>query len=262
MSVALVHLGVALAISSLGFLRLVYFVSIGYAFSIAAQAGLALTTGFAQLTAPVAAHVVLLGLYGLRLGTYLVARERSASYQRELAEVQQRGAGISRLKQVGIWVSVSVLYVCMFSPALATLSTGASDLVSWVGVVLMVQGLGLEALADWQKDVFKRTRPSDYCDVGLYRYSRCPNYFGEVVFWLGNFVAGLTSYQGLGAWVAAAVGTVCITLIMMGSTKRQESKQDERYGAREDYRKWVTSVPVLVPFVPVHSLKGVRVYLE
>lgn len=34
----------------------------------------------------------------------------------------------------------------------------------------------------------------------------------------------------------------------------------ERDGAREDYRKWVTSV--LVPFVPVHSLKGVRVYLE
>lgn len=256
----------ALAISSLGFKRLVYFVSIGYAFSMTAMALFGLWRFAGVVDAVTALQCVALAAYGLRLGTYLVRREQEPAYRRELADVQQRGAGIGRGKQFAIWWGVSVLYVLMFTPALFNLERLAEGrstaLESWLGVALMALGFGLESLADAQKSAFKRLHPERFCDVKLYRLVRCPNYLGEMLFWVGNFLAGVGAYRHGAEWVAAAIGLVCIVLIMMGSTKRLEHKQDGRYGAREDYQAYVRSVPVLFPFVPVYSLKKVRVYLE
>lgn len=266
LNVLLALLAATLLISSLGFRRLVYFVSLGYAFSMTAQA-LGAAVWFREVIDPlVGVQLLLLAVYGLRLGTYLVGREKEPAYQRELADVQQRGAGIGRGKQVLIWVGVAVLYVLMFTPALAGLTRLEAGVVSpawaWAPLALMASGLGLEALADRQKAAFKRAQPSRYCDVGLYRVVRCPNYLGEIVFWSGSFAVGAASYASLGQWAMAASGLVCIVLIMMGSTKRLEHKQDARYGASADYQRYVSTVPVLFPLVPLYSLKNVRVYLE
>ena len=80
--------------------------------------------------------------------------------------------------------------------------------------------------------------------------------------WLGSFLAGLPALGHPVQWAAALTGLVCIELIMMGSTKRLEGKQDERYGEDPDFQAYRRSVPVLFPFVPVYSLKNVKVYLE
>ena len=62
--------------------------------------------------------------------------------------------------------------------------------------------------------------------------------------------------------LATLAGLVCIVLIMMGSTKRLEASQEERYGAREGFQHYIHTVPVLFPFVPIYTLKDVRVFLE
>ena len=49
---------------------------------------------------------------------------------------------------------------------------------------------------------------------------------------------------------------------MIGSTKRLEKSQGERYGALPEYQDYIRRVPVLFPFVPVYTLQNVRVYLE
>ena len=49
---------------------------------------------------------------------------------------------------------------------------------------------------------------------------------------------------------------------MIGSTKRLEKSQGERYGALSEYQEYIRRVPVLFPFVPVYTLQNVRVYLE
>lgn len=256
----------ALVVSSLGFRRLVYFVSLGYAFS---TAGMALFSGWrfrGALDPALVGHCVGLAAYGLRLGTYLVRREREPAYQRELADVQARAVGIGRGKQVLIWVGVSLLYVLMFTPALFGLQRLADGRATvwpvWLALFVMLAGFLLETVADLQKAAFKRARPDRFCDVKLYRLVRCPNYLGEVIFWTGSFFAGVPSYTTWWQWLAAGVGYVCIVLIMVGSTKRLERKQDERYGALPEYQAYVRGVPVLFPFVPVYSLKNVRVYLE
>lgn len=90
---------------------------------------------------------------------------------------------------------------------------------------------------------------------------RSPNYFGEMVFWLGIFASGISAYASWLDWVLAIVGFVCIQLIMLGSARRLELKQTERYGGDATFQEYVREVPILFPLVPVYSLRDWRIYL-
>jgi steroid 5-alpha reductase family enzyme len=260
--------GLTLLITALGFRRLVYFVSIGYGFAIA---GMALVTAWIfRQHLPVLALVqdlLLLG-WGLRLGGFLAWREMRPSYQKQAREVNRQYARVGTAQKAAIWLGVSILYVLMFLPGLydsagtARPLSGAGQAVQAAGLLLMAAGLILEALSDRQKSVFKAGSPQAFCDVGLYRLVRCPNYLGEIVFWSGNWVLGMPFYTTPLRWIASLAGLVCLILIMLGSTRRLERAQEQRYGSQPEYQSYVRRVPVLFPFVPLYTLKNVRVYLE
>jgi steroid 5-alpha reductase family enzyme len=262
-------IAIALVISSGGFYRLVYFISIGYAFSILGMAIASLVIFRPYLEVLVILQCVGLGLYGLRLGGYLISREFYPSYRKELVEIQQRATGVNWLKKLFIWLAVSLLYALMFSPCLFNLSLSRTNsgnmgisILFIIGLSIMALGLLLETVADYQKSSFKKQYPKRFCDVGLYKWVRCPNYLGEILFWVGNWVAGIAAYHHWIHWSFSLIGLLCIILIMMGSTKRLEHKQDERYGELSEYREYISTVPVIIPFIPLYSLKKVRVYLE
>jgi steroid 5-alpha reductase family enzyme len=256
----------ALVVSAPGFYKTVYFISTGYAFSIALIAGLSMTL-FAEALTPLAlAHGIGLLLYGLRLGSFLVQRElTSTAYQRELEEAEVESTRLGLAAKMGIWLGVALLYVCMAAPLGFVLTapqpTGGGLALQGFGVSLLFGGLLLETMADHQKSVFKRAQPRRFCDVGLYRRVRCPNYLGEVTVWIGSTLAGVAAYDHGLRWVVALIGLVCIVLIMVGSTRRLEIKQDERYGDREDYREYRSRTPILWPGVPVYSFRNARIYL-
>lgn len=263
-------MAIALVVSALGFWRVVYFISVGYAFSIVAMAvALALLLG-AELTPATWLQLLLLLAWGLRLGFFLVQRERqAAAYRAQAQAVHSASARMNPAVRVAIWLTVSLLYAAMFAPALfaaltnadgATAEPGAAAL-QWLGIAVMVLGLVIEALADAQKSAAKAAAPNRFCNTGLYAWVRCPNYLGEILFWLGNFVAALGFYGGWAALLVALIGVICLVLIMLGSAKRLEEAQDARYGNLADYQAYVQSTPVLVPFVPLYTLRGLRVYL-
>jgi steroid 5-alpha reductase family enzyme len=254
----------ALLVSSVGFYRFVYFISIGYGYSVTAMAGAAVLLFRAELSVFTVVQAVLLAAYGLRLGTYLLLRELRTSYrQRELDEVNQRSAGITRPIKVLIWGVVALLYVLMISPLVFNLAaeraTGvpANPAIQTMGVIIAALGLGLEAAADRQKSAYKARNASRFCDEGLYRVVRYPNYLGEVIFWLGNWTAGLAAYTHGLAWAISLVGLVAIVLIMINSTMMLERKQDDRYGDRDDYQDYRRSVPILFPLVPVYTFRPI-----
>jgi steroid 5-alpha reductase family enzyme len=252
-----------LLISALGFLRVDYYISLGYGFSIAALAVVFPVVYGGQLDGPLLAADALLFLYGMRLGIFLFLRERQPSFERERLASLERSARVRGVLRLVIWVSVAALYVAMYAPVMFALAAGpsAGGVVLPLGVALMVVGLGLEALADRQKSVFKASNPSRFCDAGLYRLVRSPNYFGEMMFWLGTFITGLGAYRAPLDWLIALLGLVCIELIMLGSARRLELKQAERYGGEPAYRDYAARVPVLFPLLPLYSLKRLRVYL-
>lgn len=247
----------ALVVSAIGFHKFVWFISLGYGFSIAAL-GLALVVLCGAGASPVSlVQCVLLVVYGLRLGGYLLARERrSAAYNRLMKDQVNDGSGLSRPVQALVWVTVALLYACQVSPILFRMEAGgAADVACLVGAVVQAGGIALEAAADAQKSAQKRANPHRFCDQGLYSFVRCPNYLGEVLNWTGVFVSGATALAGPWQWLAALAGWLGIVYIMFGGARRLEIRQNRNYGADPAYRRYVATTPILIPWVPLYSVE-------
>ena len=114
----------------------------------------------------------------------------------------------------------------------------------WLLVALMVIGLGLESVADRQKYRFKAAHPTRFCDTGLYHFVRCPNYLGEMLFWIGLWLSATAAYQGWLEWSLCSLGLATILGIMIGATRRLEGEQATHYGNDGGYATYRTSVPV------------------
>lgn len=247
----------SLIVSALGWKKFLYFISLGYGFSIAAM-GLVMVAMYRTSLTP---HMLLLALlliaYGCRLGGFLLHRElRSTSYRKELPSLtkssHEMGAGV----KFAVWISVVVLYVCQVSPVFYRLdnATVGAEVWAYVGAGIMLLALILEAVADYQKSAAKKLRPDRFCDTGLYRIVRCPNYFAEILFWTGCFVSGVGALTGW-QWAVAVVGYVCIVYIMFGGARRLEIRQNKRYGTDPEYRAYVGRVPIIIPLVPLYTVE-------
>ena len=247
---------VALVVSSVGFYKYVYFISLGYGFSVAVMGLVMLLLFRDSLTAAAVALCLLLVVYGCRLGGYLLLREvKSASYRNTMKREIKSGDGMKLTPKLAIWVSCALLYACQVSPVLFRLKNGAEDSVmSWLGIAVTICGIALESASDLQKSAAKRKNPRRFVDTGLFRLVRCPNYLGEVLIWTGIFLSGIGALHGVWQWVAAVTGYLCIVYIMFGGARRLELRQNRNYGDDPEYQRYVKTTPILIPFVPLYSV--------
>ena len=253
----LIMLITALVVSCIGFYKYVYFISLGYGFSIAAF-GIAMPIMFmSNLNAVTLIASILFVIYGCRLGGYLLIREiKSASYRNTMKKEIKDGSTMKMVAKISIWVTCALLYALQVSPVFFRLENGGNTSVVFiVGVCIMAAGILLESLADAQKSKAKAKNPNRFCDTGLYRIVRCPNYLGEVVFWTGVFVSGVDCFNGVWQWIGAIIGYVCIVYIMFGGARRLEIRQNKNYGADPEYQAYVKKTPILIPLVPLYSVE-------
>ena len=247
-------LATALVVSAIGFIRLVWFISIGYGYAIAAMALVLGIVSGGDTTWLLATQLALLFIYGVRLGTHVLKRDRNAAYRKAAKENYGEPKGGLALKSA-IWISVGLLYVAMISPAaFHALRGGALPSWSLIGLGIMAFGLGLEWLADRQKTAAKKRTPDRFCDQRLFAWVRCPNYLGEILFWIGNWALGAAAFGIWWHWVVSLVGLACIILIMLGSTKRLETSHQRRYGHLNEFENYAKTVPILFPWLPIFSL--------
>lgn len=260
---------VALASTLIGFIKTLWFISLGYTLSISL---FVVVLGSQQRKRPgglnLYSKLYLLGalVWGVRLGLFIFFREFNTNYR---ASMNTQASGLQSVplyKKFGIWSSVSLLYVSMFSPVVfgvleANLRGVQIPIISYAGLGVLWFGVVVEAVADQQKYNFKSTHPKKFVNSGLYRWVRYPNYFGEILFWVGSFVAGMPAATQWWQWLVASIGLISIIFIMISSTKNLESKQGERYGRDPVYSDYCKRVPILVPGIPVYSLKNTRTYI-
>lgn len=247
---------IAMVISSIGFKKFVWFISLGYGFSIAGI-GVALLIMFRDVLTPVTTILsILLIVYGCRLGGYLLVRERkSASYQNTMKNEVKDGSNMNFFLKVLVWATCALLYCCEASPVFfRLLNGGTTDAAAIIGTIIMALGIILESAADLTKNAYKKAHPKHFCNVGLFKFVRCPNYLGEVLIWTGVFISGVTALNGSLQWCAALFGWICIVYIMFGGARRLELRQNKNYGSDPEYQKYVKTTPILIPFVPLYSV--------
>ena len=248
--------GICMLVSAIGFKNYVWFISLGYGFSIAAE-GLAMLVLYGKsLTVGTVLCCVLFILYGLRLGGYLAIRELgSSSYKKNMKGEIKEGSSVPFGVKIAIWVTCALLYVTQIGGVFYRMHNAAQDnALVFVGAAIMLLGVSLETAADIQKNNAKKVNPRRFVDTGLYRIVRCPNYLGEMIFWTGVLIAGIGAVSGW-QWIVVAIGYIGIIFVMFSGARRLEIRQDKNYGNDPEYQKYVTTVPILLPFIPLYSVK-------
>ena len=254
-------LGVCAILCAVGFYKFVYFLSIGYGFAVAggsiAILIMSIVNGWTDGVLWLALiQTALFIAYGARLSGFLLVREiKNASYRKTLKEATGDDKKMPIFVLVAIWVSVAVLYTAQLSPMLYRYFNQSTDIiVPLVGIAVSIFGLVLETVADNQKTEQKKLNPNMVATEGLYKIVRCPNYLGEIIFWTGIFISGITTYDGIGQWIMAIVAFVCIVYIMFNGAQRLEKRQMERYGDDPAYNEYANKTPIIIPLLPIYHL--------
>ncbi|MBQ7077398.1 MAG: DUF1295 domain-containing protein [Lachnospiraceae bacterium] len=252
---------VCAVLCAVGFYKYVYFLSIGYGFAIAGGGITVLVLSImnnrvGDLLWLCIVQMVLFVVYGARLSGFLLVREiKNAAYRKTLKEATGNDKKLPIFVSISIWLCVAVLYTAQVSPMLYRYANGSKDIiVPIVGICISVCGLILESAADKQKSAQKKVNPNMVATKGLYKIVRCPNYLGEIIFWTGVFVAGVTTYASLGQWLMAIIAYICIVFIMFNGAQRLEKRQMGRYGNDKEYNDYANKTPIIIPLLPIYHL--------
>lgn len=197
---------------------------------------------------------VLLGMvvfWGLRLALYMTKRTYSRHPKEDPRYVELRaeyGANLNLRFFLFFQVQAVIISMMTVPYALAFANvTPEFAPVEWVGIALWLVSFIGETVADAQKGRF-RSDPANsdkICQVGLWRYSRHPNYFFESLIWWSFYVFALAS----GGWFAIFSPLIILLLLVKVSgipiTERYEVK---RFG--EKFRAYQASTSAFVPWWP------------
>lgn len=245
----------------MGFKEFVWFMSVGYGFAVMCIGAYLLILGLIKgyLTPARGLMAALFVIYGYRLGGYILKRElTNAAYKKTL-----ESTGSTKAMPIPVslfmWAYSMFMYTAQTSAVTYRFINQAKDNVfAWLGVLIMALAIAGEATADRQKSAAKKVNPKRFCDTGLYRFVRCPNYFSEVMFWVGVTVSGIGAVQGK-QWIIALIALCLITYIMYNSASRLELRHEKTYGLDPEYQKYSDTVPLLFPFTKqFHSMKVYR----
>ena len=209
------------------------------------------TVGLIALTPHRDARAVILAslvvIWALRLGPFLFRRVRRSGSDDRFDEIKPSFPRFLTVWTVqGLWITFTAMaaWVGITSNQRADL-----DAFAVVGILVWVAGFALEVVADLQKSRF-RADPANkgrFISTGLWSRSRHPNYFGEILLWLGVAIVAVPVLTGWQWVVLASPVFVAFLLTKVSGVPLLEQKADARWGGQPDYEEYKRTTPVLVP---------------
>lgn len=182
-----------------------------------------------------------------RLGTFLFRRVRKAGRDDRFDEIKPSFFRFLNVWTIqGLWVTFTMAAALV---AITSLNHKPLDVFAGLGFLIWLVGFSIEATADAQKSRFNANpdNKGKFIQTGLWSRSRHPNYFGEIVLWVGVAVIALPVLQGW-QWVAL-ISPIFVTLLLtrVSGVPLLEKKADEKWGGQADYEEYKKNTPVLIP---------------
>jgi steroid 5-alpha reductase family enzyme len=155
----------------------------------------------------------------------------------------------------GLWVLLTA------AAALAVITGGNREplgVIGYLGVAIWLAGFLIEVVADRQKSKFKAdpANQGKFINVGLWAWSRHPNYFGEIVLWTGMAIIAVPVLEGWQWATLISPVFVFFLLTRVSGVPMLEQAADQRWGGQDDYEAYKQDTPVLVMRPPVTSGLG------
>ena len=225
-------------------------------------------------------HSTLVLAWSIRLTSFLLHREfvNWKEWHVKLKEMNERSVNNSKSSpnRIPIWLTCATCYGCMIMPCIYRLkassfivpsSSRAKDSIqrqqqhqqaqsSWgiigkMGITLQAVGLLLETIADYQKATFKSSHPShrhQWCNVGLWNFSTHPNYLGEIFFWFGTYLGGISCcHNTIIQFALCTIGLFFILMVMKGAIDSLSSKHRMKWGHDVEWLEFKRTHSILGP---------------
>lgn len=146
----------------------------------------------------------------------------------------------------GLWVSLTLATALVIITTTDKMPMGTFAVI---GITTWLIGFAIEVLADAQKSKW-RSNPENkgkYINIGLWSKSRHPNYFGEIIIWIGVAIIALPV---LLAWqFLSLISPIFVTILLtrISGIPMLEKRADDKWGGMGDYEEYKKNTPVLIP---------------
>ncbi|MBN2656378.1 MAG: DUF1295 domain-containing protein [Spirochaetales bacterium] len=189
-------------------------------------------------------------LWALRLGGYLFLRIVITKTDERFDDKRSNPANLIRfwvLQMIAVWVIM--LPITIF---LAVREVPFNLYLHFIGFALFAIGFVLESVSDHQKFRFKSHEENKelWIEKGLWKYSRHPNYFGEMLVWWGLFVVVTPALGGLKFLTVAGPVFITLLLLFVSGIPLLEKSAEKKYGENPLYRSYRDKTSLLVPLPP------------
>jgi steroid 5-alpha reductase family enzyme len=198
---------------------------------------------------------VLVAVWAVRLGSFLFLRISQDGKDSRFDLIKPKPLRfLFAWTLQGLWVFFTLAAVLV---VLTSEQSKPLGVVGYVGIALWVVGFALEVVADRQKRVFRAARErgetGPFITTGLWAHSRHPNYFGEILLWLGLAVVAapvMNDWQ----WVGM-ISPIFVTLLLtrISGVPMLEKSSDKKWGDDASYQAYKARTPVLIPKLFVGS---------
>ena len=191
---------------------------------------------------------VLISIWAVRLGSFLFMRIKRAGQDRRFIESKTRFWQFLYIWTMGgAWVFITM---AAGLAAITSMTQRPLGIFAIAGVFLWLVGFSIEVVADRQKTKFRQLpeNADHFITSGLWAYSRHPNYFGEILLWLGITVIALPTLVGWQYVTLISPIFVALLLIKVSGIRLLEADGKDRWGSDPNYQYYVNNTPVLVPF--------------
>ena len=191
--------------------------------------------------------LALVVVWAARLGTFLFRRVRKAGKDARFDDIKP-----SFIRFLNTWTLQGLWITFTLAAALAAITTNTRKelgLFAVAGFLVWLFGFAMEVVADLQKSRF-RADPKNkgkFITTGLWAWSRHPNYFGEIVLWVGVAIIALPVLRGW-QWITL-ISPVFVALLItrISGVPILEKRADEKWGGQQDYEAYKAQTPVLIP---------------
>ena len=189
-------------------------------------------------------------IWALRLGSFLFNRVKKAGQDRRFNGLKTRFWRFAFTWTLGgLWV-----FLTMAAPLAAITSSGkvAMEWLAYTGLALWIVGFIIEVVADRQKSTFRKNPDNHdkFIRHGLWAWSRHPNYFGEILLWIGLAVIALPVLNGWQLITLISPVFVILLLTRVSGIPLLENRADEKWGSDPDYIDYKQRTSVLIPRPP------------
>lgn len=186
-------------------------------------------------------------IWSLRLASFLFLRISKSGKDSRFDNIKNRPPRFFLAWTLqGLWVLLTA------AAALAVITGGTREplgAIGIAGIIVWSIGMLIEIVADRQKSKFKDDPDNrgKFINVGLWAWSRHPNYFGEIVLWAGMAIIAVPVLQGWQWATLISPVFVAFLLIKVSGIPMLEETADERWGGNDDYEEYKRRTPVLIP---------------